>query len=148
MAKVRSGLSPFFSQGLPLFVVEHRRAHAYAVREVSTTTTHYVAAAALLERLLTDARFRSAFRKDPAEACRNHGLDHLAVEFEQSTGPVLLEARESRSTLAGVLLAAAWESAGILEWLGDAGADAIGTAGALERALAADPRAMPVVQLS
>lgn len=113
---------------------------------MGTTATHYVAAAALLERLLTDARFRAAFREDPAETCRAHGLPNLAQEFDRHTGPLLCEERESRSTLAGVLLAAAFEGAGVLDWLTEL-AGTQDTALALERALAADPAAMPAVQL-
>lgn len=111
----------------------------------STTTTHYVAAAALLERLLTDAAFRAAFQADPAAVCRAHSLEHLAAEFEQADGPTALDPRESHSALAGILLAAAAEGAAMLEFFADGDAGAGDAVALLERALAADPQAMPAV---
>ncbi|WP_217913377.1 peptidoglycan DD-metalloendopeptidase family protein [Miltoncostaea marina] len=75
------------------------------------------AAAALLERLLTDDRFRAEFRDDPAAAARGMELgglaDELAAESERAFQT--LEIRESRSSLAGLLLAAAAEGVGIAE---------------------------------
>ena len=111
---------------------------------MGTTATHYVAAAALLERLLTDARFRAAFRDDPAGTCRAHGLPHLAEEFERQRALTECEERESRSSLGGILLAVAVEGAGVLDRL-RAAAGTEDVAAALERALNADPAAMPAI---
>lgn len=109
-----------------------------------TTATHYIAAAELLERLLTDTHFREVFRADPAGTCRRHGLELLATEFERLNDMLELEERESRSTLAGILLAAAVDGVGVADWLADLAGD---TASALQAALTADPRALPAVQL-
>jgi hypothetical protein len=67
-------------------------------------------AAALLSRLLTDGEFRAGFRRDPAGACVAYGLPNVARELA-AAGKALhtLEVRESRSSLAGALLAAAGE---------------------------------------
>ena len=111
--------------------------------------TSYVAAAALLERLLTDARFRAAFRADPARACREHGLERLAAQFEgvdDLDGPVALEPRENSSALAGVLLGVALEGVAALDFLGELPPPGQ-LARALERALEADPKAIPAIQL-
>jgi murein DD-endopeptidase MepM/ murein hydrolase activator NlpD len=74
---------------------------------------------ALLERLLTDAEFRRSFRRDPAAACREQGLTELADELDSTSGKALqtLELRESKSSLAGVLMAAAAEGVGAAELL-------------------------------
>ncbi len=71
----------------------------------------------VLQRLLTDPEFRQDFRRDPASACRNAGLDSAAAEF-QGGGAALytLELRESKSSLAGVLMAAAAEGAAVYEF--------------------------------
>ncbi|MDX6681076.1 MAG: hypothetical protein QOG94_1115 [Solirubrobacteraceae bacterium] len=73
------------------------------------------AAARLIERLLTDRAFRADFRHDPAAACRAAGLDELAEEMAFGSGNALqtLETRESRSSLAGVMMAAALEGIGV-----------------------------------
>ena len=73
----------------------------------------------LLERLLTDAEFRRTFRRDPAAACREQGLTELADELDSTSGKALqtLELRESKSSLAGVLMAAAAEGVGAAELL-------------------------------
>jgi putative modified peptide len=65
-------------------------------------------AADLLERLLTDKAFRASFRKNPSAAARKYGLDELADELA-GKGKALhtLEIRESRSSLAGMMMAAA-----------------------------------------
>jgi cell wall-associated NlpC family hydrolase len=68
-----------------------------------------------LERLLQDAEFRARFRRDPAAAARQAGLRELADEFELGDPMQTLEPRESRSSLAGVLLAGVLEGAGIYE---------------------------------
>jgi hypothetical protein len=65
---------------------------------------------ALIRALLEDPDLRLQFRRQPAETCRRHGLNELADQLaEQPRGMVTLELRESRSSLAGVVLAAAAE---------------------------------------
>src|SRR4029078_4628821 len=75
-------------------------------------------AARLLERLLADRTLRERFRRDPAGASREAGLDHVAEELRARDGKALdtLDGRESRSSLAGVLMAAALEGAGIYDF--------------------------------
>jgi NlpC/P60 family len=75
------------------------------------------AAARLLERLLTDPTFRAGFRRDPVGASREAGLESIAEEMALSGGKAMdtLDMRESRSSLAGVLLAAAFEGVGVYE---------------------------------
>ncbi|MEA2293306.1 MAG: hypothetical protein QOE86_945, partial [Solirubrobacteraceae bacterium] len=75
-------------------------------------------AAQLIERLLTDPAFRTRFRRDPAKACREAGLDALANEMSLAPGGAMmtLEVRESRSSLAGVMMAAAMEGVGVYEF--------------------------------
>jgi hypothetical protein len=73
-------------------------------------------AAALIERLLLDERFRAEFRRDPAGVCRREGLDAVSDELATSGNAFqTLEVRESKSSLAGVLLAAAAEGIGMVE---------------------------------
>ena len=73
-------------------------------------------AAELLERLLSDASFRARFRAQPVAACREAGLPDLAQEIAEAGGSLqTLELRESRSSLVGVLMAAALEGIGVLE---------------------------------
>src|SRR5215211_5827879 len=74
-------------------------------------------AAQLIERLLGDPAFRSEFRRDPAAACREAGLDELAEEMSLGAGKAMmtLDVRESKSSLAGVLMAAAMEGVGLYE---------------------------------
>jgi len=76
------------------------------------------AAARLIERLLSDDGFRTRFRRDPAAACHEAGLASLADEMAMGAGKamVTLEIRESRSSLAGVLMAAAMEGVGVYEF--------------------------------
>ncbi|MGE3140792.1 MAG: peptidoglycan DD-metalloendopeptidase family protein, partial [Thermoleophilia bacterium] len=101
------------------------------------------AAAEMLARLLTDDRFRSQFRRDPAGACRAMDLGEVADELAADSGKAFqtLEVRESRSSLAGVLLAAAAEGVGIAELVqhmrADEGPDRWAAAGALSRAMPA-----------
>ena len=75
-------------------------------------------AAALIERLLSDPAFRARFRRNPALACREAGLDELADEMSLAAGGAMhtLDIRESRSSLAGVLMAAAMEGMGVYEF--------------------------------
>ena len=70
----------------------------------------------LIERLLTDPAFRAEFRRDPVEVCKAAGLDSLAAELG-SGGKAMhtLELRESKSSLAGVVLAIAAEGVGVAE---------------------------------
>ena len=79
------------------------------------------AAARLLERLLTDPMFRGAFRRDPVAASRRAGLESVAEEMAQSGGKAMdtLDVRESRSSLAGVLMAAAFEGVGAYDFARD-----------------------------
>src|SRR3954471_16153651 len=72
-------------------------------------------AAKLLERLLADPAFRAQFRRDPAGACREAGLESLAQEMSVGAGKAMLtlDIRESKSSLAGVMMAAAIEGVGI-----------------------------------
>jgi len=79
------------------------------------------AAAQLLERLLGDPAYRAAFRADPVAASRAAGLDGVAAEMSAGGGKVMqtLDGRESRSSLAGVLMAAALEGAAIVDFSQD-----------------------------
>jgi cell wall-associated NlpC family hydrolase len=70
-------------------------------------------AAALLERLLSDPAYRSEFRADPARACAAEGLPEVAAQLGRGRALETLEIRESRSSLAGVLMAAALEGASL-----------------------------------
>src|SRR3954452_13056144 len=75
-------------------------------------------AAKLIERLLADPAFRAGFRRDPAGACREAGLDGLAEEMSLGAGKAMytLDVRESKSSLAGVMMAAAMEGVGIYQF--------------------------------
>ena len=75
-------------------------------------------AARLIERLLSDPEFRARFRRDPAAACREAGLDDLAAEMSLGAGKAMytLDIRESKSSLAGVMMAAAMEGVGIYQF--------------------------------
>src|SRR5689334_15713858 len=76
-------------------------------------------AAELIERLLTDRRFRAEFRRSPARLCAEYELDDVAADFERDAKALFtLDRRESRSSLAGVLMAAAVEGVGVAELLG------------------------------
>ncbi|HET6689669.1 MAG TPA: peptidoglycan DD-metalloendopeptidase family protein, partial [Miltoncostaeaceae bacterium] len=87
-----------------------------------------VVAADLLARILTDDAFRADFRRDPVATCRRIGLDDVADELARETARAFqtLEVRESRSSLAGVLLAAAAEGVGVAELVQHVRADAGG----------------------
>ena len=70
----------------------------------------------LIERLVVDPSFRAAFRRDPIEVCQAYGLGELAEEFgSQGNGIHTLELRESKSSLAGVVMAIAAEGVGLAE---------------------------------
>jgi hypothetical protein len=69
-----------------------------------------VRSADLIERLLGDPELRGRFRADPATVLRDHGLPELAAGLGRGEKALLtLELRESRSSLAGVMVAAAAE---------------------------------------
>ena len=72
----------------------------------------------LVERLLSDAGFRAEFRQDPAGSCRAMGLEGLAAELSAGPGVAALEARESKSSLAGVVMAVAAEGVAVVELQG------------------------------
>src|SRR3954464_5989276 len=74
-------------------------------------------AAQLIERLLADPAFRDRFRRDPVAACNEAGLESLAEEMRLGGGKAMhtLDIRESRSSLAGVMMAAAMEGMGIYQ---------------------------------
>lgn len=76
-------------------------------------------AARLIERLLIDPDFRQRFRSDPATTCRDAGLDDVAEEMSQGAGKAMetLDIRESRSSLAGVMMAAALEGIGVFAFV-------------------------------
>jgi hypothetical protein len=75
-----------------------------------------VRAGALIERLLTDPAFRAEFRVDPAKACLGAGLPQLADDLGGSGKAMqTLELRESRSSLAGVVMAVAVEGMAVAE---------------------------------
>ena len=71
---------------------------------------------ALIERLVVDPSFRGEFRRDPIEISQAYGLGELAEEFRaQGNGIHTLELRESKSSLAGVVMAIAAEGIGLAE---------------------------------
>jgi hypothetical protein len=69
----------------------------------------------LAERLAGDPAFRAEFRRDPVAAARGAGWTGLAETLLAAGGDPLrtLDVRESRSSLAGVAMAAAVESIGL-----------------------------------
>jgi hypothetical protein len=76
----------------------------------------------LIERLLLDPVLRARFRQDPAEVCRAEGFDELAKELAPGGDAThTLELRESRSSLAGVVMAVAAEGMALAELRGLAG---------------------------
>jgi putative modified peptide len=85
------------------------------------TSREAEAAARLLERLLTDPAFREQFRQSPVAASHEAGLPSIADEMAMSAGKAMetLDGRESRSSLAGVFMAAALEGAGIYDFSRD-----------------------------
>src|SRR4051812_34906370 len=70
----------------------------------------------IMERLLEDPAFRARFRRDPVGVAREEGDDALANELASIGDPMqTLDFRESRSSVAGVMMAAAVEGLGIYE---------------------------------
>jgi hypothetical protein len=87
----------------------------------------------LLERLLADPDFRLQFDRDPVGTAREAGLHDLAEQLEREDGRPIqaLDGRESRSSLAGALAAAAAEGIALFEFAGHAfGADVASAASA------------------
>src|SRR5690349_4859514 len=82
---------------------------------MATSPSEADVAARLIERLLADPSFRARFRRDPVGTCREAGLDGLAQEMSLGGGKAFhtLDIRESKSSLAGVMMAAAMEGVGI-----------------------------------
>jgi hypothetical protein len=75
-----------------------------------------IVVAGLIERLLVDPEFRAEFRRDPAAVCTAAGLPGLAADLGGSGKAMqTLELRESRSSLAGVVMAVAVEGIGVAE---------------------------------
>jgi hypothetical protein len=74
----------------------------------------------LLERLISDPVLRERFARDPVGTAQGAGLHELASELARNgSGPMRpLEARESRSSLAGALAAAAAEGLGLFDHVG------------------------------
>ena len=72
----------------------------------------------LIERLLVDPVFRAEFRADPVGVCGGLGLEGLAGELGSGKAMYTLELRESRSSLAGVVMAVAAEGVGVAELRG------------------------------
>jgi hypothetical protein len=68
----------------------------------------------LLERLLSDPEFRARFREDPQAAAREAGVE-LSDELAAGGGMQTLDGRESKSSFAGALMAAAVEGIGLYE---------------------------------
>src|SRR5215207_3316656 len=85
---------------------------------MASTSSEADVAAKLIERLLVDPAFRARFRRNPAEACREAGLDELAQEMQLGAGKAMmtLDMRESKSSLAGVMMAAAMEGVGVMQF--------------------------------
>jgi hypothetical protein len=80
-----------------------------------------------LERLVSDPKFRDRFDRDPVGTARAAGLHDLAEELARVRDDPIqdLQGRESRSSLAGALAAAAAEGIALFEFAGHAfGADA------------------------
>ncbi|HEX8157804.1 MAG TPA: NlpC/P60 family protein, partial [Solirubrobacteraceae bacterium] len=72
--------------------------------------------AALLEALLADPLQRTAFQRDPPKIYRDFDLPELAADLQIGIpGTLPLEPRESRSSLAGAMIAAAAEVIGLAE---------------------------------
>ncbi len=99
-------------------------------------------ARAVLELLLADPGFRAEFRKAPTAALQRRGMRDVARALGGDRRALqALDSRESRSSLAGVLMAAAAEGAELVA----PGAldDHAGHADPLRRLLAAAAKARP-----
>jgi cell wall-associated NlpC family hydrolase len=72
-------------------------------------------AAELLEHLLLDAALRERFRREPDAVCAEYGLPGAASDLAGGHALETLELRESRSSFAGALMAAASEGANVVE---------------------------------
>ena len=71
----------------------------------------------LLERLLGDSHLRRRFRNDAATVLTEAGLPELAAGLGQGGRALMtLEMRESRSSLAGVMVAAAAEGVDLAQF--------------------------------
>ena len=80
----------------------------------SSADDEVVRVAGLIERLLVDGEFRARFRGDPAGVCVEVGLPGLAAELAGGgRAMVTMELRESRSSLAGVVMAMAAEGVAV-----------------------------------
>jgi hypothetical protein len=75
-------------------------------------------AARLVERLLTDRELRARFRRDPGGVSREAGVQAVADELTRGDARAMmtLDGRESRSSLAGMLMAAAVEGVGVYQF--------------------------------
>ena len=81
---------------------------------MSSADDEVVRVAGLIERLLVDGEFRARFRGDPAGVCVEVGLPGLAAELGGGgRAMVTMELRESRSSLAGVVMAMAAEGVAV-----------------------------------
>ena len=101
--------------------VEHERDGAEHVheRDGAEQVHERDGAEDLIERLIADPAFRAEFRRNPAAACRAAGFEQLASELAVGGNAMqTLELRESRSSLAGVLMAVAAEGVGVAELRG------------------------------
>ena len=77
-------------------------------------------AARLIERLLADPAFRARFRRDPAGACREAGLDDLAQEMSVAGGKAMM----TRTGLVGKACAEPFEELCACAASGDAASTA------------------------
>ena len=83
---------------------------------MSSADVENSAAGKLIERLLVDPEFRAEFRRDPPAACTAAGLPDLAAVLAGSSKSMdTLAVRESRSSLAGVVMAVAVEGMSVGE---------------------------------
>ena len=71
--------------------------------------------------MLTDPAYRERFRRNPVAAAREAGVAGVADEMAMGAGKAMdtLDGRESRSSLAGVFMAAALEGAGVYDFSKD-----------------------------
>jgi hypothetical protein len=70
----------------------------------------------LIERLMRDGAFRARFRADPVGMANELGLEDLAADLRaHGNGMQTLEIKESKSSLAGAVMALAGEVVGLVE---------------------------------